>query len=226
MLINLPEVLSKTEVAEIRRIIDAGNWVDGNQTSGAQAAQAKRNAQLSEASPERQKAGDFILDRLQTSAVFVAAALPLKVYPPMFNRYEGGQTFDNHVDSAIRPVRGSDFRIRTDVSATLFLSSPDEYDGGELIVDDTYGSHTVKLPAGSMVLYPSTSLHRVTPVTRGARVASFFWIQSMVRDVGQRALLFDLDTSIQELAAGDVSREAVVKLTGVYHNLIRRWAEV
>ncbi len=225
MLVNIPDVLTKDEVSHVRALIDAGEWVDGNQTSGAQAAKAKRNAQLADGSEAALKAGGFILDRLQTNPTFISAALPHKVYPPLFNRYEGGQNFGNHVDNAIRPVRGQDFRIRTDLSATLFLAEMDEYDGGELVIDDTYGSHTVKQPAGSMIVYPSTSLHRVLPVTLGARVASFFWIQSMVRDVAQRQLLYDLDTSIQSIHAENPEHPSLVRLTGVYHNLVRRWAD-
>ena len=225
MLIKIPDVLSKPDVARLRELIDSGDWIDGNVTSGAQAARAKRNAQLAEDSAQARQAGDFVLNALQRNPLFISAALPHKVYPPLFNRYEGGQNFGNHVDNAIRPVRGSDFRIRTDLSATLFLAEPDTYDGGELVIDDTYGSHTVKLPAGHMIVYPSTSLHRVTPVTRGARVASFFWMQSMVRDDGQRTILYELDSSIQALAASSPDHESVVRLTGIYHNLIRRWAD-
>jgi PKHD-type hydroxylase len=225
MLVRIPNVLSKPAVAELRQLIDSGTWIDGNVTSGAQAAKAKQNAQLDDTSPECRDAGNRILDALQSNPTFISAALPQKVYPPLFNRYEGGQNFGNHVDNAIRPVRGSDFRIRTDLSCTLFLAEPDTYDGGELIIDDTYGAHTVKLPAGDMIVYPSSSLHRVTPVTRGARVASFFWLQSMVRDDGQRTLLFELDSSIQSLNATDPEHESVVRLTGIYHNLIRRWAD-
>jgi len=225
MLIKIPDVLSKPDVARLRELIDSGDWIDGNVTSGAQAARAKRNAQLSEDSAQARQAGDFVLNALQRNPLFISAALPHKVYPPLFNRYEGGQNFGNHVDNAIRPVRGSDFRIRTDLSATLFLAEPDTYDGGELVIDDTYGSHSVKLPAGHMIVYPSTSLHRVTPVTRGARVASFFWMQSMVRDDGQRTILYELDSSIQALSASNPEHESVVRLTGIYHNLIRRWAD-
>ena len=168
----------------------------------------------------------MILAALQRNPLFISAALPLRIFPPLFNQYEGGQSFGSHVDNAIRQVTGTPFRIRTDLSATLFLSQPDEYDGGELAVEDTYGVHTVKLPAGHMVLYPSTSLHHVRPVTRGARIASFFWIQSLVRDDAERTLLFDLDTAIQRLSADAPDHPAAVQLTGVYHNLVRRWAEV
>ena len=226
MLVEVPEVLTKAEVAAMRSRLDAAAWVDGNVTSGAQAARAKYNEQLPEDAPAARECGTAILNALQRTPLFISAALPLKVYPPLFNRYAGGQTFGAHIDNAIRPLRGSDFRIRTDLSATLFLAEPEDYDGGELLIDDTYGTHKVKLPAGSMALYPSTSMHRVSPVTRGARVASFFWIQSMVRDDGERAILFDLDKSIQKLSAGGATDEdTIVRLTGVYHNLIRRWAD-
>ena len=226
MMLRIPEVLSKQQVAHCRQVMDAAQWIDGNATSGHQSALVKNNMQLPETSVEGRQLGDLVLDALERSAVFISAALPLKVFPPLFNRYAGGQAFGMHVDNAIRPLAGSDFRIRTDLSCTLFLAEPDEYDGGELIVEDTYGAHRAKLPAGDLVLYPSTSLHRVTPVTRGARVASFFWLQSMVRDDGQRTMLFQLDTSIQQLAArlGNDDPQ-VVQLTGLYHNLLRRWAD-
>src|SRR5690606_20945272 len=189
-----------TAVARCRAIIDAAQWVDGNVTSGVQSAHAKRNLQLPEGSPHAREAGDLILDALSNNPLFISAALPLKVFPPLFNRYAGGQLFDHHIDNAIRQLRGTDFRIRSDLSATLFLSEPDDYDGGELCVEDTYGEHRVKLAAGDMVLYPASSLHRVEPVTRGARVASFFWIQSTVRRDEDRALLFQLDQTVQRLA--------------------------
>jgi len=226
MLIAIPDVLDAAGVARLRAIIDAAEWIDGNATSGHQSALAKKNAQLPEESPAAREAGTMVLDALSGAAVFVAAALPLKVYPPLFNRYAGGDTFGAHVDSAVRIRRGSDFRIRSDLSATLFLSDPDSYDGGELVIEDQFGEQRVKLPAGHMVLYPASSVHRVEPVTRGARVASFFWIQSMIRDDGARRILFELDQSVQDVVArlgqGD---PAVVRLTGTYHNLLRRWAE-
>jgi PKHD-type hydroxylase len=226
MMLQIPDVLSKTQVAQCRQLMDAAEWTDGNATSGHQSALAKRNMQLPEGSPVARQVGDLIQDALGANATFFAAALPLKVFPPLFNRYEGGHAFDNHVDNAIRYLRGTGFRIRSDLSATLFLTEPEDYDGGELVVEDTYGQHRVKLPAGHMVLYPATSLHHVTPVTRGARVSSFFWIQSMVRDDGQRALLFELDTRIQHVAQAMGQEDAdVVGLTGVYHNLLRRWAD-
>jgi PKHD-type hydroxylase len=198
-------------VAHARRLLDAAEWVDGRVTAGYQSARAKANLQMAEDHPV---------------ALFISAALPLRVFPPLFNRYEGGHSFGSHVDNAIRQVTGGTARIRTDLSATLFLAGPDEYDGGELIVDDTYGVHTVKLPSGHMVLYPSTSLHHVRPVTRGARVASFFWIQSMVRDDGRRTLLFDLDAAVQRLASEAPDHPVGVQLTAVYHNLLRRWADL
>lgn len=227
MLLQIPKVLDADGVKCVRALIDAGEWVDGNVTSGPQAAMAKRNAQLAETSKARQEAADIILKALERTPLFTAAALPLKVFPPLFNRYEGGQSFGNHVDNAVRRNRTDDLIIRTDLSATLFLCDPDTYEGGELVIEDTYGGHIVKLAAGDMILYPSTSLHNVTPVTSGARIASFFWIQSMIRSDTQRALLFDLDMSIQRLGAqvglGDPS---IVQMTGVYHNLLRMWAEM
>ncbi len=226
MLIPIPDLLSGAEVAHIRGIIDAAEWVDGNVTSGAQSALAKRNEQLPEGGEAHRKAGAIILDALARSPLFVAAALPLKVFPPLFNRYAGGQAFGRHVDNAIRIQRGSDFRIRSDLSMTVFLEPPEAYDGGELRIEGLFGEQSVKLPAGHAILYPSSSLHRVDPVTRGARTSSFFWLQSMVRDDGERRILFDLDRSIQALA-GDVGQghAEVVALTGVYHNLLRRWAD-
>jgi PKHD-type hydroxylase len=226
MLIAVPDVLSPAEVGGIRALIDAGDWVDGNATSGPQAALAKRNQQLPEDSAAAREAGGMVLDALGRSPLFVAAALPLKVFPPLFNRYAGGQAFGMHVDNAVRMRRGTDFRIRSDLSATLFLEDPDAYDGGELVVEDLFGEHRVKLPAGHLVLYPASSLHRVEPVTRGARVASFFWLQSMVRDDGERRLLLELDRATQAVGAElGQGAPATVQLTGVYHNLLRRWAD-
>jgi PKHD-type hydroxylase len=227
MLLAIPDLLDPAGVTRLRGLIDAGDWVDGNVTSGPQAALAKRNRQLPEASAAAREAGAIVLDALGRSALFVAAALPLKVFPPLFNRYEGGEAFGTHVDNAVRVQRGTEFRIRSDLSATLFLSDPADYDGGELVIDDLFGEQRVKPPAGHLVLYPASSLHRVEPVTRGARVASFFWIQSMVRDDGARRILFELDQGVQAAAAGMGQGDpAVVKLTGVYHNLLRRWAEM
>ncbi|WP_210357215.1 MULTISPECIES: Fe2+-dependent dioxygenase [Sphingomonas] len=226
MLIAIPDVLTRDEIVALRAVIDAADWIDGNATSGPQAALAKRNAQLPEDGAAARQAGAMVLDALGRSPLFVAAALPRKVFPPLFNRYAGGQDFGLHVDNAIRMKRGTDFRIRSDLSATLFLEDPDAYDGGELVIEDQFGPQSVKLPSGHMVLYPASSLHRVTPVTRGARVASFFWIESMVRDDGARRLLFELDQGVQA-AATTMGQDApaVLRLTGVYHNLLRRWAD-
>jgi PKHD-type hydroxylase len=226
MLLQVPDVLSPEQVARCREMLDAAEWIDGKATAGRQSAQAKHNMQLSEGSDSARAVGDAILAALEANALFVSAALPQKVFPPLFNRYSGGQSFGTHVDNAIRQVAGTPHRVRTDLSATLFFSGPDEYDGGELIIEDTYGVQSVKLPAGHMILYPSTSLHHVTPVTRGARIASFFWIQSMIRDDSARTILFDLDTAIQRIAAESPTSPVAVQLTGVYHNLLRRWAEV
>jgi Uncharacterized iron-regulated protein len=226
MLLQIPSVLTPEQVAECRRKLEQAEWVDGQVTAGHQSGKAKNNMQIPENHPAAREVGEVILSALERNPLFMSAALPLKVFPPLFNRYAGGQSFGNHVDNAIRQVTGTPHRVRTDLSATLFFSSPEEYEGGELVIEDTYGVHSVKLPAGSMILYPATSLHNVTPVTRGARLASFFWIQSMVRDDGERTLLFDLDMSIQRLNADLPDHPSVVQLTSVYHNLLRRWADV
>src|ERR1700722_1683181 len=232
MLITIPNVLSVEQVTEARKMLSAADWVDGRVTAGYQAQEVKRNMQIPEGSPVAVALGEMVLQGLARSPLFISAALPLRVFPPMFNSYSGGQTFGTHVDTAIRQVPVTGQRIRTDLSATLFLTDPAEYDGGELVVEDAYGTHSVKLPMGHMVLYPATSLHHVTPVTRGARVSSFFWIQSMIRQDAQRTLLFDLDTAIQRLATVPspggvpVVKETAVQLTGVYHNLLRQWAEM
>jgi PKHD-type hydroxylase len=226
MLIQIPEVLSPETVATFRKRLEGASWIDGSVTAGHQSRLAKNNMQIAETDPVATELGDVILESLERNPLFVAAALPRKIFPPLFNRYSGGQNFGTHVDNAIRQVNGTEHRVRTDLSATLFFSDPDEYEGGELVVEDNYGVQSVKLPAGSMILYPASSLHHVTPVTKGTRIASFFWIQSMVRDDGQRTLLFDLDTAIQRLAAESPEHASVIQLTGVYHNLLRRWAEV
>jgi PKHD-type hydroxylase len=228
MLIAIPEVLTKAQVREYRTRLDAAPWIDGRVTAGHQSVQAKNNTQIAENDPLARELGELILGALGSHPLFRSAALPLKVFPPLFNRYTGGQTFGTHVDNSIRTHAASGGRIRTDLSCTLFFSEPEEYDGGELMVEDTYGSKSVKLPAGDMILYPSTSLHHVTPVTRGARVSSFFWLQSMIRQDAQRSLLFDLDTAIQRISAhADAGvKQSSVQLTGVYHNLLRQWAEL
>lgn len=226
MLICIPDVLSKDEVAQFRKIMDAANWEDGRTTAGTQSATVKNNAQLPQNSEASQILGDRILAALAKNPTFISAAVPQRIFPPLFNRYGIGQDFGVHVDSSIRAIPGTPIRIRTDLSCTLFLAEPEEYEGGELIVEDYYGAHEVKLPAGDMVLYPSTSLHKVNAVTRGARIASFFWLQSMIREDSHRSLLYDLDQSIQELAAErGIDDPVCVKLSGIYHNLIRAWAD-
>ena len=229
MLLQIADVLMADEVRDVRRILAEAEWVDGRTTSGYQASAVKRNAQVKEASAGAMAAGDVVLKGLARAPLFLSAALPLRVFPPMFNSYAGGQMFGNHIDTAIRQVVTSGQRIRTDLSATLFLTPPEEYDGGELVVEDSYGEHRVKLPAGHMVLYPATSLHRVEPVTRGNRVSSFFWVQSMIRTDAQRTLLFELDTAIQRLATetGEVVKASSVQLTGgLSQPACGQWAEM
>ncbi|MCF8505369.1 MAG: Fe2+-dependent dioxygenase [Caulobacter sp.] len=226
MMLQIPNVLTPDAVARLRAAIDAADWTDGNATSGFQSALAKQNRQLPENSTAAREAGAMILAALERNPLFIAAALPARIYPPLFNRYGVGDGFGDHIDNAIRQTPDGG-RVRTDLSATLFLTDPDDYDGGELTIDDTYGVHQVKLGAGDLILYPASSLHRVEAITRGARVSSFFWIQSLVRDDARRALLFDMDMAIQRAGAtlgqGDAS---IVSLTGAYHNLLRMWAQV
>lgn len=227
MLLHVPEVFSRDEVAALRARLDAGPWADGNATSGHQSATAKRNRQLPEDSVEAVEVGALVVQALNANPMFVSAALPHTIFPPLFNRYEGGGEFGVHVDNAIRQRGRDGVRIRSDLSATLFLSDPDDYDGGELIIEEMYGPQSVRLPAGDLVLYPSKSLHRVTPVTRGARVACFFWLQSLVRDDADRETLFRLDVATQRVAVEHGPKDAaVLELTAVYHNLLRRWAEL
>jgi PKHD-type hydroxylase len=226
MLISIPDVLSKDEVADFRRIMVAEAWEDGRSTAGAQSAEVKKNDQLPPDGKTSRQLGERVLRALAANTLFVSAAVPLHIFPPLFNKYVPGQFFGEHVDNCIRGDRLTGLRIRTDLSVTLFLSEPEEYDGGELVIEDTYGIHSAKLPAGHMVLYPSSSLHHVMPVTRGARVSSFFWIQSMVRDDGARTLLFDLDNVAQRMTSEQPTSPNAIKLTGIYHNLLRRWAEV
>lgn len=224
MLVQIPKLLTKEQVAACNKAFDSIEWVDGRGTAGPQAASVKQNLQLPDG-PAARELGDMVLDALSRSPLFISAAMPLRVLPPMFNKYGAGQFFGSHIDGAIRQAPGG--RLRTDLSMTVFLAEPGDYDGGDLVVEDYYGAQSVKLAAGDAVLYPSTSVHHVTPVTRGHRVASFFWVQSMIRDDGARRTLFDLDQSVQQLTA-DLGHEnaTVVKLTGVYHNLLRRWAEL
>ncbi len=227
MLLHVPEVLNVEELARIRELMMAGAWVDGKVTAGTQSAQVKRNLQLPEDSKEAEAARKIVLTALNRNGLFFSAALPKQIYPPLFNQYRSGMDFGAHIDNAVRTHALSGLHVRTDVSCTLFIADPEDYDGGELVVEDTYGQQMVKLPAGDMVLYPGTSLHHVRPVTRGARIASFFWLQSMVRSDAQRTMLFDMDASIVSLRqrVGD-NDPAVLRLTGQYHNLIRMWADV
>jgi PKHD-type hydroxylase len=230
MLLPIRDVLTREQVAHCLNVLARAEWVSGLETAGFQSARAKNNAQVREDSPAARELGALILKALERQPLFIAAALPARVFPPLFNRYAGGQSFGIHVDNAIRPVPGTNARVRTDLSATLFLSSPEDYDGGELVIEDNFGAHQVKLPAGHLILYPASSLHQVKPVTRGERVASFFWIQSMVRDDAERRILFDLDMAIQRLNQGasklpQPSEAVAVELTNVYHNLLRRWAD-
>jgi PKHD-type hydroxylase len=226
MMIHVPDVLVPAQVARCREIMERADWVDGRGTAGHQSARVKRNLQLDEASAESRELQDMVLQALNRSALFVSAVLPHTVLPPLFNRYDSEMVFGSHVDNAIRQSAVAPVRIRTDVSATLFVSAPEDYDGGELVVEDTYGSHAVKLPAGDLVLYPADSLHHVTPITRGSRIASFFWIQSMIRDVTRRRMVFDLDMSIVQLTRDHPDHPSLVMLTSIYHNLLRQWAEV
>lgn len=226
MLLRVPEVLSPAELARCRAIVEGADWADGKITAGSQSEQVKNNRQLPEGAEAAHAARAIVLDALGRSALFITGALPKKTYPPLFNRYDGASNaFGNHIDNSVRtsPVTGA--WVRTDLSATLFLSEPAEYDGGELVIEDTFGSQSVKLAAGDLILYPASSVHRVEPVTRGCRLAAFFWIESMVRDDAQRRLLFDLDMSILSLRGTDGDTPPVVKLTGCYHNLLRMWAD-
>lgn len=229
MLLHIPGILDAAEVTHFRRQLDAAEWTDGRETVGAQGAQVKRNLQLPDASPLKQQLGQAVLNALARSPLYFAAALPLRTVPPRFNRYEGGGHYGFHVDGSVMTLAAHNglpaTTLRTDLSCTLFLSAPEEYDGGELVISDTYGQHEVKLPAGDLILYPSSSLHQVAPVTRGARVASFFWVQSLVRDGGRRQTLFELDASIQALTQSGADRDALLRLTNVYHNLLRDWSE-
>lgn len=226
MLLAVPDVLSEDELVRCRRLLDAAPWIDGAATAGFQSTRVKRNRQVPQESSEARELGEIVLDALDRNPLFTSAALPSRVYPPLFNRYGGGEAFGSHVDNAIRRVPSTGHRVRTDLAATLFFSGPEDYDGGELTIDDTYGPHAVKLPAGHMVLYPATSVHRVEPVTRGVRFASFFWIQSLVREDSQRSILFDLDMAIVRLRRDIGDSAAIVSLTSVYHNLLRRWASI
>ncbi len=226
MLLPIPDVLTSEQVAHARLLLEQAEWVHGRVTAGHQSSRTKDNLQIPEGHPAARQLGEVVLNALGQNALFISAALPQRVFPPLFNRYGGGQSFGTHIDNAIRQIAGTPVRIRTDLSATLFFAQPDEYEGGELVVEDTYGTHSVKLPAGHMVLYPATSLHHVRPVTRGNRVSSFFWVQSMIREDARRTILFDLDMAIQRLSRDVPDHPAAVQFTGIYHNLLRQWAEV
>jgi PKHD-type hydroxylase len=225
-MVHIPHVLDAGQVARCRDAMEKAAWVDGRVTAGHQSAKVKNNLQLPEDSPEARDLGEMVITALSRNPLFMSSVLPKQVFPPLFNRYDAGMTFGAHVDNAIRAIPGTPMRIRTDVSSTLFISAPEDYDGGELIVEDTYGSHAVKLPAGDMIVYPGNSLHQVTPITRGSRIASFFWTQSMIRDESKRSLLFDMDMAIIKLNRDHPDHASVVELTSVYHNLLRQWAEL
>ena len=225
MMIHIPNVLTAEQVARCRDVMTRAAWIDGRATAGHQSAQVKKNLQLPETAPEARELGNMVIEALARTSLFMSAVLPKQVFPPLFNRYDAGMNFGSHVDNSIRG-HANGIRIRTDVSSTLFISDPEDYDGGELVVEDTYGQHTVKLPAGDMIVYPATSLHHVTPITRGSRIASFFWTQSMIRDESKRSLLFDMDMAIIKLNRDHPEHASVVELTSVYHNLLRQWAEL
>ncbi|HXD37933.1 MAG TPA: Fe2+-dependent dioxygenase [Rhodanobacter sp.] len=225
MLLHIPGVLSAEQAAQMSAALAAADWADGRETVGAQGARVKRNQQLADASPLRRQLGQLVQAALARHPLYHAATLPLRILPPRFNRYAGGGQYGFHVDGAVMALPAGEAQLRSDISCTLFLNAPEDYDGGELIVSDTYGEHEVKLPAGDLIVYPSSSLHRVAPVTRGVRLASFFWVQSLIRDDGRRRLLFELDASIQALTRGNADAAALLQLTGVYHNLLRQWAE-
>jgi PKHD-type hydroxylase len=227
MMVHIPGVLDAEQVARCRDVMLRADWVDGRVTAGHQSAKVKHNLQLPERSPEALELGKLVRDALGRNPLFMTAVLPKQVFPPLFNRYDAaeGMNFGSHVDNAIRAMPGGGY-VRTDVSSTLFISAPEDYDGGELVVEDTYGSHAVKLPAGDMIVYPGDSVHHVRPVTRGSRIASFFWTQSMVADVTRRRMLFDLDMSIIRLTADHPEHPSLVTLTALYHNLLRQWCEL
>jgi PKHD-type hydroxylase len=225
MVLIVPRLLSASQITEFRQALDTAEWVDGRATAGYLSSRAKDNAQVAEGHPVARRLGGLLLDELDKSARFIAGALPLKVLPPLFNRYSGGQSYGGHIDGAVRPVAGTPHRIRTDLSATLFLSDPESYDGGELIIGDGGEERRIKLPAGDLAVYSGGTIHRVAPVTRGVRLAAFFWVQSMVRDDTRRSILLELDDTLQHLARGGADHDACVRLAGIYHNLLRQWAD-
>lgn len=226
MLLHIPEILSSEQVRRARELLDRAEWIDGRATAGSQSGRTKHNMQVRENTAVAQELGDMVVKALERNALFITGALPSRVFPPLFNRYRVGESFGTHVDNAIRQIPGTPIRVRTDLSATLFLNAPEEYEGGELVIEDVFGVHRVKLSAGHLILYPANSLHHVTPVTRGTRLASFFWIQSMVKDDADRTLLFDLDIATQQVGRDLPDHPAGIQLTNIYHNLLRRWAEL
>jgi PKHD-type hydroxylase len=225
MVLTVPKLLSTAQAAEFRQALESAEWVDGKATAGYLSSRAKNNEQVPEGHPVARRLGDLILDELDRNPLFIAAALPQRVLPPLFNRYTAGQSYGGHIDGAVRPVAGTPYRVRTDLSATLFLSEPAEYEGGELVIGAGSEARRIKLPAGDMVLYRGGAVHQVMPVTKGTRVAAFFWVQSMVRDETRRAILFDLDNALQQLGRTGADHDACVRLAGVYHNLLRQWAD-
>ena len=225
MLLHIPRVLTAEQVAQCKETLAGAEWIDGKATAGIEATKAKNNMQVSANDPAARKLGEMILRALYSNALFLSAAMPLEVLPPMFNRYQGGQSYGGHFDAALMQVPGSQHRLRTDLAATLFTSAPDEYDGGELTLEGAHGGQRIKLPAGDMVIYPASSLHHVQPVTRGVRLASIFWIQSLVRNDDDRQILLDLDIAIHRIRNVNPDDPSILSLTGIYHNLLRRWSE-
>jgi PKHD-type hydroxylase len=225
MLLIIPGVLSAAQVADFRQALGNIEWIDGKATAGYLSSRAKNNQQVPEGHPVGRRLGNIILEELDKNESFIGAALPMRVLPPLFNRYTEGRSYGGHIDGAVRPIAGTPFRVRTDLSATLFLADPSEYDGGELVIGEGHDEKSVKLPAGDMVLYSGGTVHRVVPVTRGARLAAFFWVQSMVRDETRSAILFDFDNALQQLGRAGADHDACVRLAGVYHNLLRQWAD-
>lgn len=225
MILTIPGLLSAAQVGEFGRALEDVEWIDGKATAGYLSSRAKNNEQVPESHPIGRRLGNIILEQLDKNERFVSAALPMRVLPPLFNRYTDGRSYGGHIDGAVRPIAGTPFRVRTDLSATLFLSAPTGYDGGELMIGEGLAEQKVKLPAGDMVLYSGGTIHRVMPVTRGVRIAAFFWVQSMVRDETRRSILFDFDNALQELGRSEADHEACVRLAGVYHNLLRQWAD-
>lgn len=225
MVLTIPQLLSASQVKEFREALAGAEWIDGKATAGYLSSRTKNNEQLPEGHPVGRRLGNVILDELDKNPLFVSAALPMRVLPPLFNRYAGGQSYGGHIDGAVRPIAGTPFRVRTDLSATLFLTDPNDYDGGELLIGEGGEERKVKLSAGDLVLYNGGTIHRVQPVTRGTRLAAFFWVQSMVREEARRDILFELDSTLQELGKTAANHEACVRLAGVYHNLLRQWAD-